>query len=143
MTWTKKVWLKCLGLVCLVILLCGCCSEQANFAGSKASSFAVQQLSPENLASIPILANAANPEIVSVPSSPPLIPVVVTPDEISLREQQVQIAKEIEQDRMRANQAGVATYSEFRQATYSRLSSEIQLLQARQLLQLKQQQEVK
>jgi len=56
-----------------------------------------------------------------------------------MREQQVKIAKSIEQIEKIRQEAGIATITDFENAKYFRLTSEIQLLQAKQLLQLKQQ----
>ena len=68
-----------------------------------------------------------------------VIPSGVTTEEIKMREQQVKIAKSIEQIEKIRQEAGIATITDFENAKYFRLTSEIQLLQAKQLLQLKQQ----
>jgi hypothetical protein len=76
-------------------------------------------------------------------SSAEVVLLAITPEEVELREQQVKTAKEIEKLGKLRNQAGLGGLQDPLKDTYQRLNSEIQLLQAKQLLQLKQQQEKK
>jgi len=78
---------------------------------------------------------------VSILSSAQLIPLAITSEEIMLREQQVKIAKRIEEFRkgwfeQPGSRVGL---DDLLRETYRRLDSEIQLLQAKELLKLKQQ----
>jgi hypothetical protein len=75
-------------------------------------------------------------------TSPRLIPLVISPEEIQLREQLLQTAKEVEKDTELLEQAGLGGRSDVIRGNVLRLESEIELLQAKQLLQLKQQEEL-
>jgi hypothetical protein len=68
----------------------------------------------------------------------PIVPSAVTSEEIAMREQQVMLAKEIELFENRKHDAGISTKYNVDIVVYFRLSSEIQLRQAKQILQLKQ-----
>jgi hypothetical protein len=75
----------------------------------------------------------------SVVFSAPVIPSVVTNEEITMREQQIELAKDIEYWEQKRSQAGMGSAIDQDQAKYFRLTNEIQLLQAKQVLQQKQQ----
>ncbi|MDX2240017.1 MAG: hypothetical protein NW224_04965 [Leptolyngbyaceae cyanobacterium bins.302] len=63
----------------------------------------------------------------------------VTEAEIALREKQLEIARGLQKSIAMKQRAGVAGYEEPLQAQYFIIENEIQLLQARQLLQVKRQ----
>lgn len=71
----------------------------------------------------------------------PIIPSVISAEEITIREQQITIAKQSERLVEVRSQAGLGTQLDINRAKYFRLTNEIQLLQAKQLLALKQQAE--
>ena len=79
-------------------------------------------------------------EILSAKSPVSVAPSSVTQEEIVLRERQVKIAEEDERYVESKFQAGVAGLKEKRIAEYFVLSNKIKLLQAKELLRLKQQQ---
>jgi hypothetical protein len=149
--WVKEKWLKNLIFVCVFITILSCIalspqisqSQQTNSPYSNISFSEVSQPQPTNgsLSSKLSLATSSILEEVSVLSSAQLIPSAITSEEIMLREQQVKIAKEIERaTKIWMEQPGsTIQLEEYLLTTYRRLDSEIQLLQAKQLLQLKQQ----
>lgn len=120
--------------------------QQANLADSNAFFSEVSQSKPtmENLSVKLVSATLSEPQeySVSLPTSTQLIPLVITPEEIQLREQQVLAAKEMEKDSELLKQAGLGGKNDVLRANSFRLSSEIDLLQAKQLLKLKQQGEL-
>lgn len=69
----------------------------------------------------------------------PVIPAVVTTGEIALREQQIQILTDFEAATKLKLQAGTGSKEDTLVVKYFRITNEIQLLQAKQLLRLKQQ----
>jgi hypothetical protein len=71
--------------------------------------------------------------------SAPVIPSVVTNEEVKMREQQLEFAKDIEYWEQQRFQAGLGRKIDMSRAKYFRLTNEIQLLQAKQVLQQKQQ----
>lgn len=89
----------------------------------------------------PISSYSGNKEYLPTKSTVPVILLAVSKEEIALREEQVKIAQEQKRYEELRNQAGVGTYQAERMAEYFVLSNKIRLLQAKQLLQLKQQQE--
>ncbi|MDZ8025554.1 MAG: hypothetical protein RMX97_12825 [Nostoc sp. DedQUE11] len=149
--WVKEKWLKNLIFVCVFITILSCIAlspqisqpQQTNSAYSNIpfSEVSQPQLITGSLSSNPSLATSYTLEEVSVLSSSQLIPSAITSEEVMLREQQVKIAKEIEQiTKLRLEQPNSTMITEdYLLTTYRRLDSEIQLLQAKQLLQLKQQ----
>lgn len=72
-----------------------------------------------------------------------IIPLVISKKEIAMREKQVKIAQEYKREAEGRFRAGVGSMIDIHRAEYFILSNQIQLLQAKQLLQLKQQQEKK
>ena len=88
----------------------------------------------------PISLYSASEELISAKSPVSVSPLAVTKEEIALRERQVKIAEEDEIFIERQSQAGVAGLTEKRIAEYFVLSNKIKLLQAKELLRLKQQQ---
>lgn len=73
----------------------------------------------------------------------PVIPSVVSEEEIAMREEQVKLAQESKRLTELRIQAGIETQINMYRAEYFVLSNKIQLLQAKKLLQLKQQQKEK
>lgn len=73
-------------------------------------------------------------------STIPIIPLVISKKEIAMREKQVKVAQEYKREAEAQYRSGVGTMIAIRRAEYFILSNQIQLLQAKQLLQLKQQQ---
>jgi hypothetical protein len=69
----------------------------------------------------------------------PVIPGVITTGEIAMREQQIQILTEFESTLKLKLQAGTGINEDVFAVKYFRLTNEIQLVQAKQLLRLKQQ----
>ena len=68
----------------------------------------------------------------------PVIPSVITSEEVAIREQQIKIINEFElRSRLRI-QAGVGSQEDLLAMKYFRLTNQIQLLQAKQLLRPKQ-----
>jgi len=149
--WVKERWLKNLIFVCVLITILSCITlspqisqpQQTNSAYSNIPFSEVSQPQPTtgSLSSKPSLATSSTLEEVSVLSSSQLIPSAITSEEVMLRQQQVKIAKEIEKiTKFWMEQPGSRIgREEYLLKTYYRLDSEIQLLQAKQLLQLKQQ----
>ncbi len=88
----------------------------------------------------PTSLNSTNNQHLSAKSTVPVISLAVTKEEIALREEQIKIAQEHKRSIELGNQAGIRTYEEKLMAEYFVLSNKIRLLQAKQLLQLKQQQ---
>ena len=119
-------------------------SEQAHLPVNPLTTAPTKSVSP-SLQTPSALPPTSNPSAtnLSLPlnSSSSVLPDAITTEEVALREQQVQVAKKLERDFQAYNAAGIATSSEVLQMTYFRLNSEIQLLQAKQLLQLKQKQD--
>jgi hypothetical protein len=136
--YAKGEWLKGLVLVCLstVLLSCNTLSpqtsepKQINPADSDTTSPKSSQPNPSPPASF---------EAEEITSPAQLIPSAITPEEVNLREQQVQLAKEIDRLQGLYEKAGLSTRKDTLRETYRRLNSEIQLLQAKQLFRLKQQ----
>jgi hypothetical protein len=126
--------------------------EEAKLANSNAVFSEVLQLKPtrENLSvenvSVQLvsatLSELDEPQKDSflLATSPRLIPLVISPEEIQLREQQLQAVKQIEKDAELLESAGLVRRSDVMRANILRLESEIELLQAKQLLKLKQEQ---
>jgi hypothetical protein len=149
--WIKEKWLKNLLFVCVFITLFGCIaffpkisqSQQINLAYSNISSSKVSQLQPttESLSLKPSLTMSSTLKDVLILSSAQLIPLAITSEEIMLREQQVKIAKRIEEYTKSWLElpGSKLTLDNLLRETYRRLDSEIQLLQAKELLKLKQQ----
>lgn len=136
-SWIREKSLKTLIFICIFITLLSCIIlfSQTSQSATKSQSSKPSEYSYSTLQDVPILSSAFTAELndVSVLSS------AITPEEVKLREQQVQIAKKIERSIiLRAQQPGsIVTLKDTLQATYQRINSEIQLLQAQQLLQLK------
>lgn len=72
-------------------------------------------------------------------SSVALLSSAVTEAEIALREKQLEVARELQKHLKLQFQAGVTTAEEMLRGQYFILENEIQLLQAKQLLQVKRQ----
>lgn len=83
---------------------------------------------------------SANKEYLSAKSPVPVVPLAVTKEEIALREQQIKVAEKIQLNARANSEAGVADKNEVEMATNLILSNKIKLLQAKELLRLKQQQ---
>jgi hypothetical protein len=66
-----------------------------------------------------------------------VIPSAITSEEIVIREQQIQILKELESTFKLKIQAGVGSKEDLLSLKYFRLTNQVQLLQAKQLLRLK------
>jgi hypothetical protein len=149
--WVKEKWMKNLIFVCVFITLFSCIaffpqisqSQQTNLGYLNISSSKVSPPQPitESPSLKPSLTMSSTLEDVSILSSAQLIQLAITSEEIMLREQQVKIAKQIEENaQIIASGPGYSGPPEYvLQATYNRLNSEIQLLQAKELLKLKQQ----
>jgi hypothetical protein len=149
--WIKEKWLKNLIFGCVFVTLFSCIalfpqisqSQQTNLGYLNISSSKASQPQPTtgSLSLKPSLTTSSTLEDVSILSSAQLIQLAITPEEIMLREQQVKISKQIEENtQILASQPGYNGLPEYvLQATYNRLNSEIQLLQAKELLKLKQQ----
>lgn len=146
----RKDLLRDFGAVCISLMLFSCGNIPSRKASQPKQTTQVDLGTPcpkvsqpnqttENSSSIPTPAASFEPDEFEFPSSARLIPLTITAEEVALREQQVQVAQELERDMKVRNQAGLATSQEVRRTTYFRLDSEIQLLQAKQLLRLKQQ----
>lgn len=76
-----------------------------------------------------------------IKSTVPVIPLAVSQEEILMREKQLKIAQENKREAEGLFRAGVGNPTDIRMAEYFILSHKIRLLQAKQLLQLKQQQQ--
>jgi hypothetical protein len=120
--------------------------EEAKLPDSHASLSEVSQSKPtiENLSVKLVSATLSKSEEDSFPTSTStqFIPLVITPEEIQLREQQLQAAKQTVKDAELIEGAGLGRRSEVIRANIFRFDSEIELLQAKRLLQLKQQREL-
>jgi hypothetical protein len=66
-----------------------------------------------------------------------VIPSAITSEEIVIREQQIQILKELESTFKLKIQAGVGSKEDLLSLKYFRLTNQVQLFQAKQLLRLK------
>lgn len=102
------------------------------------SSYSVTDLQAQQ----PVSLYSVSKELLSVKSPVSVIPSVVSKEEIAIREEQVKIAENINRYIKTSNQAGVAGLEESYMAEYFVLSNKIKLLQAKELLRLKQQQKV-
>ena len=102
------------------------------------SSYSVTDLPAQQ----PISLYSASKELISVESPVSVAPLTVTKEEIALREEQIKIAEHNKLQQQHRNQAGVGSYEEELMAEYFVLSNKIKLLQAKELLRLKQQQKV-
>ena len=115
-------------------------AQQANISPKNtiipSSSYSVADSQPQQ----PISLYSVPKEILSAKSPVSVAPSSVTKEEITLRERQVRIAEEDERYVESKFQAGVAGLKEKRIAEYFVLSNKIKLLQAKELLRLKQQQ---
>lgn len=122
-SWIKEKPFKNLLFICVFITLLNCVIlfSQTSQSATKSQSSKQCQYSNSTL------------QDVSVSSS------AITPEEVKLREQQVQIAKRIESFLIKFSnlQGSNITLDEVLQTTYQRINSEIQLLQAQELLRLK------
>ncbi|WDD30193.1 hypothetical protein PQG02_00555 (plasmid) [Nostoc sp. UHCC 0926] len=135
-----------LSIVCVFTLL-GCnrtiLSKKAQPTNVAATITPIPSISPpvqNPPAELPISSYSSD-ELTFLPVS--VIPSIVTPEEIVMREEQVKIVQEYKRLAENRVQAGVGTQISKLGADYFTLSNQIQLLQAKQLLQLKQQQEKK
>ena len=136
----NKNMLRSLIALCLACLLVGCDTTSPS---GKIQSTAMP--SPANLSTT--ASDSPAPQIVkdgsfddSLPAtSAPVLPSLVTSEEIAMRKEQLELAKNFERVTKLRYQSGVASINEIGRATYFRLTNEIQLLQAQQLLQQKQQ----
>ncbi|MGB6295002.1 MAG: hypothetical protein WBF90_02310 [Rivularia sp. (in: cyanobacteria)] len=90
----------------------------------------------------PVSLYSASKELLSSKSPVSVAPLSVTKEEITLRERQVKIAEEDQRYVEGQFQAGVAGLKEKYAIEYFVLSNKIKLLQAKELLRLKQQQKV-
>jgi hypothetical protein len=133
-----------LSIVCLFTLL-GCnpttLSKKAQPTNVAATITPIPSISPpfqNPPAQLPISLYSSD-ELTFLPV--PVIPSVVTPEEIVMREEQVKIVQEFKRYAKLRAEAGLGTQNNIFSADYFFLSNQIQLLQAKQLLQLKQQQE--
>lgn len=90
----------------------------------------------------PVSLYSASKELLSSKSPVSVAPLSVTKEEITLRERQVKIAEEDQRYVEGQFQAGVAGLKEKYAVEYFVLSNKIKLLQAKELLRLKQQQKV-
>lgn len=90
----------------------------------------------------PVSLDSTSKEILSAKSPVSVAPSSVTKEEIALRERQVKIAEEDQRYVDGQFQAGVAGLKEKYAVEYFVLSNKIKLLQAKELLRLKQQQKV-
>jgi hypothetical protein len=90
----------------------------------------------------PVSLYSASKELLSSKSPVSVAPLSVTKEEIALRERQVKIAEEDQRYVEGQFQAGVAGLKEKYAVEYFVLSNKIKLLQAKELLRLKQQQKV-
>lgn len=125
---TSKSTKEKLTIVLLPFLLFACGRTQAQ---------KTQQVSvtpPPSSTFITPTSTSANGVETGFPSPTSVLPSVVTAQEITMREEQVKIAFELERTAQRYEQAGVGTRSDIYRAMYFRLTNEIQLLQAKQLL---------
>ncbi|MEM1251154.1 MAG: hypothetical protein AAGI69_01885 [Cyanobacteria bacterium P01_H01_bin.21] len=84
----------------------------------------------------PLIARAPLPGVYTVPSScsVPIIPALLTPDEIELREYQADFAKYIEEQATQEQEINLTAQRDVLAIERFRLDCEIMLLQARQLL---------
>lgn len=87
--------------------------------------------------------SSSNRDAFHIPITPsvPVIPSVVSEEEIAMREEQVKLAQENKRLAELRMQAGIGTRINMYKAEYFVLSNKIQLLQAKKLLKLKQPQE--
>ena len=88
----------------------------------------------------PVSLYSVSKEILSAKSPVPVASLSVTKEEIALREQQIKVAEGIKRIAELDSQAGVGRFKEVKMAEYFILSNKIKLLQAKELLRLKQQQ---
>ncbi len=102
------------------------------------SSYSVPDLQAEQ----PVSLYSASKEILSAKSPVSVAPLSVTKEEIALREEQIKIAEQNKRHQEHLNQASLGSYEEVLMAEYFVLSNKIKLLQAKELLRLKQQQKV-
>lgn len=136
--WAKEEWLKGLIIVCLSTGLFSCNASSPPISQPKQTIPEVSDTtSPKSSQPNPTPSTSFEAE--EITSSAQLIPSAITSEEVTLREQQVQIAKEIDRLQGIYEKAGLSTRKDTLRETYRRLNSEIQLLQAKQLLKLKQQ----
>ena len=142
----KHLFLYSLSIVCLSTLF-GCngtvfkTKTQTTDTSSLAATPPTSSLVTNPQAQQPISSYSGNKEYLSTKSTVPVIPLAVSQEEIAMREEQVKIAQEQKRAAERRSKAGVGSDEEERMAEYFVLSNKIRLLQAKQLLQLKQQQE--
>jgi hypothetical protein len=134
--WLKKKWLKNLVFagVCAVLSSCSVFPQTSQ----------PQKTNKENSSANLVSETLSEYEEDLFLSSTELLLLVTTPEEIELREQQFEATKEIEKDAELLEQTGLGLRSraDVLRANSLRLSSKIELLQAKQLLQLKQQGEL-
>lgn len=136
--WAKEEWLKGLVIACLSTVLFSCNASSPPMSQPKQTIPEVSDTtSPKSSQPNPTPPTSFEGEEITSPAQ--LIPSAITSEEVTLREQQVQIAKEIDRLQGLYEKAGLSTRKDTLRETYRRLNSEIQLLQAKQLLRLKQQ----
>ncbi len=139
---------RSLGSILLSLTLVSCSTAPSSKTAQLTTSPSATAPTPSTLPSIPTPSSQAivNPAdanfTLPLGSLAPVLPDVVTVKEVALREQQVQVAKDLERDVGLMVNAGIGTQVDVLQVNYFRLNSEIQLLQAKQLLQLKQKQDL-
>ncbi|BDA71851.1 hypothetical protein CAL7716_060170 [Calothrix sp. PCC 7716] len=137
-----------LSIVCLSALL-GCTNSESSKKAQSTDIGATVTPTPSVSspiqnppAQIPTSSSSSDEFAFPVSLSPvPVIPSVVTPTEVAMREGQIKIAQDLKEYTKRLERAGVGTRNNVRRADYFVFSNQIQLLQAKQALQLKQQQE--
>ncbi|MBW4599709.1 MAG: hypothetical protein KME29_08845 [Calothrix sp. FI2-JRJ7] len=126
---------KKLFIICLSFLLFACNNillqkSQQSSVTSSPTPILTPTISTSN-----IRTGSSISDVVGLPSTASIIPSIITPQEIAIREEQLKIAQELERLATLRNQAGVMTRFQLLQVTHYRLTNEIQLLQAKQLLQ--------
>lgn len=117
-------------------------AQQTNI-NSKSTQIPLSSRSVTDLqAQQPVSLYSASKEILSAKSPVSVAPLSVTKEEIALRERQVKIAEEDQRYVDGQFQAGITGLKEKYAVEYFVLSNKIKLLQAKELLRLKQQQKV-
>ena len=119
--------LRSLSIIILAIILA---------ATSTAAIAARGPATPSPVNTEPLIARAPLPGVYTVPSScsVPIIPALLTPDEIELREYQADFAKYIEEQATQEQEVNLTAERDVLAIERFRLDCEIILLQARQLL---------
>jgi hypothetical protein len=137
--WLKEKWLKNLVFASVCAVLSNCSVSPQTSQLQQPNKVTQSKLAIKNSSVNSVSATLSEYEEDSFPSSTELFLLVITPEEIQLRERQIELTEEWVRLMRLQFQAGTKTMEEVSEAVYFHWQKKIELLQAKNLLQLKEQ----